>query len=344
MLSSRVLALGRNLVTGISPTSLAAGTSCIRKYRTAYQCLGPALSVSSSFSSSSSSSYRFKSSAASEAAEELPEDEVHSTDSGSTDATLDAILDTAMPKPDASSAESSTFDRSKQGTPSPWAVFDAWGAGADIVEPLSPEMEAKLTNEAVRIPVTEEDRATLPGETDILAAYDQHLQRKSSVHFGYPYNLMFDFTELQGFMNYSINNLGDPFVPSNYQVHSRQFECAVIDFFAKLWKMEPDSYWVRCCLVMFCLITVSLSAYLCDSLSNNNNKIKPIGLRHDERNRRKLARPSLGSRGLSRRHSLHQSGNTLLRVQGCSILPHGLQIHSNIAHGRNQLRHFGRHD
>jgi histidine decarboxylase len=44
-------------------------------------------------------------------------------------------------------------------------------------------------------------------------------------------------------MKYSINNLGDPFVTSNYGVHSRQFECAVIDFFARLWKIPADNYW-----------------------------------------------------------------------------------------------------
>merc|ERR1719162_1118442 len=49
--------------------------------------------------------------------------------------------------------------------------------------------------------------------------------------------------ELHKFMRYSINNLGDPFLPSNYGVHSRQFEVAVIDFFAKLWKMEEGKYW-----------------------------------------------------------------------------------------------------
>ena len=52
---------------------------------------------------------------------------------------------------------------------------------------------------------------------------------------------MYDHAELFEFMKYSINNLGDPFVPSNYSVHSRQFECAVIDFFADLWKI--DDYW-----------------------------------------------------------------------------------------------------
>ena len=139
--------------------------------------------------------------------------------------------------------EDLTFRRDKAGTPSPWAVFDAWGAGADICEPLHPMDEAKLNPESVKIPTTEEERDALPDESDILQAYDKYLQTKSSVHFGYPYNLMYDHSELYSFMKYSINNLGDPFVPSNYGVHSRQFECSVIDFFADLWKMEKDSYW-----------------------------------------------------------------------------------------------------
>jgi len=139
-----------------------------------------------------------------------------------------------------------TFDRTKSGTASPWAVFDAWGAAADDhlhADPLSEAELRSLGPDAVMIPIAEEERAGLPDESEILSSYDHLLQGKSSVHFGYPYNLMFDYTELTPFLKYSINNLGDPFVPSNYGVHSRQFEVAVIDFFAKLWKMEPDSYW-----------------------------------------------------------------------------------------------------
>lgn len=131
----------------------------------------------------------------------------------------------------------------KVGTPSPWAVFDAWGAGEGIVDPLSSEDEAMLSPDMVRIPTTEEDRSSVPDESDILSSYDKLLKRKSSVHFGYPYNLMYNHEELYEFMKYSINNLGDPFIASNYGVHSRQFECAVIDFFADLWKFPKDSYW-----------------------------------------------------------------------------------------------------
>lgn len=40
----------------------------------------------------------------------------------------------------------------------------------------------------------------------------------------YPYNLDFNFSALEGLQRFSINNLGDPFIESNYGVHSREFE------------------------------------------------------------------------------------------------------------------------
>jgi histidine decarboxylase len=130
----------------------------------------------------------------------------------------------------------------KSGSPSPWAVFDSWGAGGDIHDPLTSDENAMLSQESVAIPFGES--FNVESETDILACYDKLLQHRSSVHFGYPYNLMYDHEELHRFMKYSINNLGDPFVTSNYGVHSRQFEVAVIDFFAKLWGLQKtEDYW-----------------------------------------------------------------------------------------------------
>ena len=41
---------------------------------------------------------------------------------------------------------------------------------------------------------------------------------------GYPYNLDFDYGALEKLVKFSINNLGDPFIESNYGVHSREFE------------------------------------------------------------------------------------------------------------------------
>mmetsp|Transcript_6329 Transcript_6329/g.18042 ORF Transcript_6329/g.18042 Transcript_6329/m.18042 type:complete len:566 (+) Transcript_6329:252-1949(+) len=144
-----------------------------------------------------------------------------------------------------------SISREKAGTSSPWAVFDAWGAGNDVGEnhhaQLSSSDEFLLSDECVRIPDANgfmgADDAVAASESTILQAYDKFLKQRSSVHFGYPYNLMYDHSELFDFMKYSINNLGDPYVQSNYSVHSRQFERAVIDFFARLWKAEKDSYW-----------------------------------------------------------------------------------------------------
>ena len=138
------------------------------------------------------------------------------------------------------------FHPLKSGTPSPWAVYDNWGEGlGDNLEPFNPALEAKLTGEAVQIPFSDSDPQGALPVPEILEAYDELLQSKSAVHFGYPYNLNFDYSELAPFMQYSINNLGDPFVPSNYGVHSRQFEVAVIAFFAKLWHLQD--YWGSSC-------------------------------------------------------------------------------------------------
>lgn len=59
----------------------------------------------------------------------------------------------------------------------------------------------------------------------------------------YPYNLDFDYGALESLAKYSINNLGDPFIESNYGVHSREFEVGVLNWFAKLWEIDEDEYW-----------------------------------------------------------------------------------------------------
>ena len=59
----------------------------------------------------------------------------------------------------------------------------------------------------------------------------------------YPYNLDFDYGPLEGLQKYCINNLGDPFIESNYGVHSREFEIGVLQWFARLWEIEPHDFW-----------------------------------------------------------------------------------------------------
>lgn len=77
----------------------------------------------------------------------------------------------------------------------------------------------------------------------IMKEYEELLVGRRAHHLGYPYNLDFDFSKLESISKYSINNLGDPFVPSNYGIHSRKFEVGVLQWFAKLWQIDEKDMW-----------------------------------------------------------------------------------------------------
>ena len=61
----------------------------------------------------------------------------------------------------------------------------------------------------------------------------------------YPYNLKFDTAALAPFLQYSINNLGDPFVTSNYGVHRWAMQAGQAPETAREWltlqvRMSPQ--------------------------------------------------------------------------------------------------------
>ncbi|WP_166385927.1 histidine decarboxylase [Polaribacter sp. 11A2H] len=60
---------------------------------------------------------------------------------------------------------------------------------------------------------------------------------------GYPVSKDFDFSELNEFLKYPINNLGDPFEDSTYKVHTHEMEKEVINFFASFFRANPKDYW-----------------------------------------------------------------------------------------------------
>ena len=60
---------------------------------------------------------------------------------------------------------------------------------------------------------------------------------------GYPVAKDFDYSELMPFLQYPMNNLGDPFVKSTYKVDSRQMEREVVHFFADLFRANPENVW-----------------------------------------------------------------------------------------------------
>eukprot|EP00249_Psilotum_nudum_P019196 c27137_g1_i1 orf=781-2304(-) len=97
-----------------------------------------------------------------------------------------------------------------------------------------------ITEPDVDDDVTGDKEAYMAG---VLARYRRTLIERTKYHLGYPYNLDFDYGALAQLQHFSINNLGDPFIESNYGVHSRQFEVGVLDWFAQLWDLEKDEYW-----------------------------------------------------------------------------------------------------
>uniref|UniRef100_A0A0E0INX8 Serine decarboxylase n=1 Tax=Oryza nivara TaxID=4536 RepID=A0A0E0INX8_ORYNI len=100
--------------------------------------------------------------------------------------------------------------------------------GLEIEEPPADEMEAA------------EKKA---GISRLMAGYVQHLQHRSAYHLGYPLNFDYDFSPLAPFLNFSLNNAGDPFAKVNNSVHSRQFEVAVLNWFANFWDVQRDQFW-----------------------------------------------------------------------------------------------------
>jgi histidine decarboxylase len=60
---------------------------------------------------------------------------------------------------------------------------------------------------------------------------------------GYPTNQDFDYSELFPFLNYSINNVGDPFDKSNYRINTMEFEREVIHFFTELTQLPKEEVW-----------------------------------------------------------------------------------------------------
>ena len=70
---------------------------------------------------------------------------------------------------------------------------------------------------------------------------DIHAATRQQV--GYPVNQDFDYSALLPFLDYSINNVGDPFHPSNFWGNTHEIEREVIGIFAGLMRLAADDAW-----------------------------------------------------------------------------------------------------
>lgn len=70
----------------------------------------------------------------------------------------------------------------------------------------------------------------------------QYIQSKE--HFiGYPCNVAYDYSDLYDSLKYNFNNVGDPFIPSLYQTHTKEEEQQVLQFFETLWHFDKNNAW-----------------------------------------------------------------------------------------------------
>ncbi|MBL8159550.1 histidine decarboxylase [Candidatus Saccharibacteria bacterium] len=76
-----------------------------------------------------------------------------------------------------------------------------------------------------------------------LDAHKKLLKEKASKLLGYPESMHFDYKPLYAFMDYNIDNLGDPFSDLIYGVNSTGFEREVIEYFAKLYHIPMERAW-----------------------------------------------------------------------------------------------------
>jgi histidine decarboxylase len=69
------------------------------------------------------------------------------------------------------------------------------------------------------------------------------VQSESKTFVGYPCTCIFDYSELFRFMQFPINNVGDPYAPSTYRVNTKDIEQEVLAWFAELTHADPGSFW-----------------------------------------------------------------------------------------------------
>lgn len=71
----------------------------------------------------------------------------------------------------------------------------------------------------------------------------ERLTADSELMLGYPVSKDFNYSELAKFLNFPINNLGDPFVASTYTIGTREMEREVLEFFALLFRAPVNNWW-----------------------------------------------------------------------------------------------------
>ena len=76
-----------------------------------------------------------------------------------------------------------------------------------------------------------------------LDALRSEFEELAQLQVGYPCNQDFDYSDLLPFLEYSLNNVGDPFHDSNFRSNTHEIEREVIARFASLMRLEQEQAW-----------------------------------------------------------------------------------------------------
>ena len=87
------------------------------------------------------------------------------------------------------------------------------------------------------------NRLSQPAIQERLEQLLTKIQSAATKQIGYPANQTFDYSALLPFLDYSLNNVGDPFHTSNYWSNTHGIEQEVITRFADLMRIAPEEAW-----------------------------------------------------------------------------------------------------
>ncbi len=82
-----------------------------------------------------------------------------------------------------------------------------------------------------------------PADQQRLDDLYERMRALSPRNVGYPCNQDFDFSELFRFLQFSANNVGDPFHSTNYRLNTMEFEREVLTDFARFTRAPADEWW-----------------------------------------------------------------------------------------------------
>jgi histidine decarboxylase len=77
---------------------------------------------------------------------------------------------------------------------------------------------------------------------EALGKFDEYIAEQKSNFLGFQANQALHYEdEIAKYLDCQINNLGDPYEEGSFTINSKMMEQAVLDYFAKLWNVEPHN-------------------------------------------------------------------------------------------------------